>query len=233
MFTEEPIPRADSPEPEKAPPKTKEPRSNTPLGRASKPQAQRFRCQECATEFSSEGALQQHQQDKNHRFLCPECSEGFFSLAALIQHQQAKGHQGKSVTKCNICQQILKTEEVVRHIQDTQHSSFSSGPPSMLPPPLYTASATPNSATFICPKCAKKFNAKNTLLEHQHEKNHLFDCPKCPQLFVTLGEQQTHQKKMKHEVADFICPVCDQGFKSKISLNQHQKATEHVDLTAV
>jgi transcription elongation factor Elf1 len=178
MFTEEPIPRADSPEPEKAPPKTKEPRSNTPLGRASKPQAQRFRCQECATDFSSEGALQQHQQDKNHRFLCPECPEGFFSLAALIQHQQAKGHHEKSVTKCKICQQILKTEEVVRHLQDTQHSSFSSGPTSMLPPPLYTASATPNSATFIC-------------------------------------------------------PVCDQGFKSKISLNQHQKATKHVDLTAV
>ena len=169
MFTGEVVPKDNSPEPEKKnrelPKKTKkDSRSETPTGiKTPKSQAERFRCHECACEFTTENALHQHQQDKNHRFLCTECTEGFFTHVALIQHQQAKGHQEKSITRCNICQQVLETDQVVPHMTKTQHASFSSGPPSLFPPALASIKTRIESATSVGPKLPKKNNPS----EHQ------------------------------------------------------------------
>ncbi|CAF2114175.1 unnamed protein product [Rotaria magnacalcarata] len=164
-------------------------------------------CFQCAKEFDSERALQQHQEDKQHLHECSMCDDVFLTAVALKQHERKEKHFKKSF----------------KHNKAHGHMNT-------IPSPT-TLSHT--NRVFDCPECIYGFDTEHALIAHQKSENHFFRCPQCSQGFFSHVDQLQHQRDTNHGEPDFGCDSCGKRFFTEVSLIQHKKSSGHGDFNLV
>ena len=85
--------------------------------------------------------------------------------------------------------------------------------------------------THSCEKCECYFKTKNELNKHNsdiHKEKMLFKCASCSLTFKEkklLREHYIHKEEIIERISRFssvyICPICNEKFTAKISLNAH------------
>lgn len=142
-------------------------------------------------------------QEPIDRFECYICKIEFIMLAEVKDH--LKKHSAARNRKCEICDEMLTSNEFNRHICGT-------------------------GSEIQCEYCNDSFNATFKLMEHlesKHDDNKiLYKCRKC--CSATCGRffdmeylRDSHEKRRKFELTPFICDVCHKGFSAKSKLKVH------------
>ena len=88
----------------------------------------------------------------------------------------------------------------------------------------FNCSKVDNKKKFSCFKCAKQFNRRSNLEEHErtHTGAKPFNCSLCDKKFRTSRHLSRHEKVHTGD-KPFSCPRCDKTFKTSCDRKSHER----------
>lgn len=169
------------------------------------PEMKLYKCNKCSMGFSTALLLHIHQQSKQTHielikldpFQCYICKATFRTQREVKLH--LRQHVAARDKKCEICDEMLTSNELNQHICDM-------------------------GSSIDCEYCSSSFNATAKLLQHlenEHDDKTLYRCKKCHRFFATERLRDLHEERHKDQPKPFICDVCSKGFADKKLLRKH------------
>ena len=110
-------------------------------GSAKVAQTKVHKCSHCENEFSSKGALYQHNREKHTTVKCGDCKENFPTRLSMLEHTKAE-----HINPCKICKNVFRLKSKLQEHEDKIHSN-------------------------TCSICSENFNFKAELKTHFSEKH--------------------------------------------------------------
>ena len=103
--------------------------------------------------------------------------------------------------------------------------------------PLFNFTAEKVNGVYVCTKCNKKFNRRDSLKQHygMHVKEFALKCSVCNLTFGWASTLRRHREKVhdlpvfKKAKAEFKCDLCKLTFKTKVHLKVH-KERDHFNI---
>uniref|UniRef100_A0A1B0C806 C2H2-type domain-containing protein n=2 Tax=Lutzomyia longipalpis TaxID=7200 RepID=A0A1B0C806_LUTLO len=161
-----------------------------------------FSCTVCSLTFEFLDNLKEHVKEhrKDKEFTCKSCNKSYCLRSQLMQHIRIRHKRSILKEPCKVCGKILKLTSMRDHM--ALHS---------------------NRESFICPICARKFNAKRNLDAHMqvHDPNRkYYTCRFCGLQIKRKEHLIKHEKAHQTKV---ICRQCFRRFKKPELLQEHLK----------
>lgn len=179
-----------------------------------------FKCQLCdAKPFIKNQSLQEHistihqQQPKARDFLCTECGKSFIKNCHLQKHIVSVHKRGEMPYKCeqqNCDKSYLEQYALNMHMQQA-----------------HTDQTTP----FACELCGRCFTVPCRLRSHMNSAHptEVYNCAQCGYKFTNKTRYETHVKRGRCKPHSYVCRYCKRSYKKLVRLEEHLKASHHVD----
>jgi len=137
-------------------------------------------------------------QTQNPSLKCDKCGKSFINRKKIAAHMKVH----KSLTKCKICNSMLKPDSIYGHMR--------------------TIHPTTNEK-FNCTICGKTFKDKIFLKNHENTHDKKYECKFCKRKFSQKHELSTHVSKKHENPNSFECKTCGKYFNFKKVLKSHEK----------
>lgn len=197
-------------------------------------------CRICCCSFITATALSKHRSDHtadelatSDQFIvtvsCVYCDKSTFtSKLELYRHiQSVHGSNEELQFKCDVCQKLFKTEQILcTHQKHHNRAKLSCAT---------CAKTFRNQKTliehcrihtgdrpFVCEHCFKAFRYQSNLNQHKlsHSNDRKFQCIKCPMLFLRAHTLREHERTHTKE-KPFRCQYCQRKFAQSGVLRNH------------
>ena len=173
-----------------------------------------FKCEECEFVFKGEVAYKLHlhnkHKDASKEIACEFCGNLFSSQKCYLRHKReyhpTKADFDKVKCICTNCKQSFKSAvELNDHLKDC----------------LVNA-----SGDIVCCFCDKSDGWYSMIAVKKHcaeeHQKHMIGCEECRLTFTTHHFSEQHKKSVHRKKATHPCPVCNEVFNLKKTLNQHK-----------
>ena len=174
-------------------------------------------CSTCKKTFSRKDNLKQHSlthKEQKEKIKCTDCGKTFSSKSNLTRHKRS--HQNEGNVMCDICgKTFTRVDLLKKHVIGTHNIG----------------------KQLQCKTCKKVFKHKHNLKEHEtaHSRKSPCVCAVCGACFahkrnltrhkLNCGKgkrpKQTLKNTRQSSSLDHKCPICDQVFTRKDSLQRH------------
>nr|CAI5857397.1 unnamed protein product [Callosobruchus analis] len=210
--------------------------------------SKKLRCKSCNSEIDN---IRRHLETVHtlHGTLCPICSKAFSEPDKVINHFKMSHLQVIPKLTCVICKMVYAdVEGLISHYQEKHKNGVRQDSANeretevgKTEPRITTADKIPkkNEETRpykVCTFCEKKFETEESLSQHYLTVHHSYfvqsktwKCSKCSTIFSTKEEMQNHLEA-QHKVVGSFCPICHNGFMTKIEAFKHLKSL-HIEVT--
>ncbi|KAL1737251.1 hypothetical protein EV714DRAFT_241157 [Schizophyllum commune] len=150
-------------------------------------------CERCDRFFTSNRALDQHEEDSPHHNICDDCNVDFPTWLGLKEHYV----QSRKHAYCQYCDE---------HFQDR-----------------YDLEDHYIEDHFYCRKCRRVFVNDRGLQEHYRQSDAHHYCTSCQRDFQSESNLQSHLNSSIHRPRNVVCPFrgCGQAFISLSALALH------------
>ncbi|TRY62622.1 hypothetical protein TCAL_10248 [Tigriopus californicus] len=198
-------------------------------------------CEECAIEFATKGAYQDHMALRHpdfKTFLCSTCGKGLKSQKGLDHHMNLVCNKVKKVHGCSICPMMCPT------LAELRKHELSHGPkpefkcaqcPTICSTrkglrvhekSVHLSESSPNPLPHRCGHCDKSFLKATYLQDHVnrfHSTTKQFGCILCPKRCATKQDLDRHLFSHRGE-AIFQCSFCPKSFIHRANYKQHVRS---------
>ncbi|XP_052741863.1 zinc finger protein 25-like isoform X2 [Bicyclus anynana] len=188
-----------------------------------------YDCIICEQSFDCRNKLTMH--FKTHLrvkdFICQHCGKEFLRMNSMRRHVQIS-HAGIRI-QCAICKKYLKghlSEHMRTHEKRRPHKCPDCGQTFTQSTQL-TVHRRSHTGTrpYSCRICNRPFTHSNALMLHirRHTGEKPFQCAMCPMSFSQLPHMKAHMRKIHGKENPYRCKKCQQFFKLKVDLENHEK----------
>uniref|UniRef100_A0A182MT84 Protein krueppel n=1 Tax=Anopheles culicifacies TaxID=139723 RepID=A0A182MT84_9DIPT len=154
----------------------------------------------------NESKLWEHASEIEENLICPVCRRMFDSEEKVQKHRSYKLTLPKET--CRQCGRVFMKASGLREHQLREHLNV-----------------TPE---FVCEVCDKHFVTRSTLTKHRrvHEPSQNYPCSVDGCMAVFRNEQlmQRHYRNVHMEIKAYECSHCQKMFRTKESLDIHQRS---------
>ena len=166
---------------------------------------QRFKCQECGKDFTTNHHLQTHNENVHLRIrhVCKECGKDFSCQSHLSTHKKAVHEKLK--WDCGNCEFRASSAGNLRRHQKNVHDGDKEE----------------------CKICFKRLHNVAVHIKEVHE-GYKYKCDQCNLIFSSNGGLRHHKMKI-HAGIRYNCKDCDKSFKNNKSLKNHIKINHDDD----
>ena len=170
----------------------------------------RLKCELCSKSFSSNKALDTHEEEhfNNGIYTCTFCDYYSPARNEVVKHN-VDVHI--SIYPCGICTDMLRSyEDAKKHYKD-----------------IHNTVVEQNTCCFCNKTCDWQIQLKRHI-DREHNTNKQ-KCYKCAKVFNSTDELLSHLENSHNEKEQKFCSVCDYSCFSNISLKKHME--EHLTVT--
>ncbi|XP_033746013.1 uncharacterized protein LOC117331418 [Pecten maximus] len=188
------------------------------------------RCNVCGKDYSGIVGRTRHLQCRNwlvkkkeKKFSCEICGKLYMSQKSLYFHKKYHNNekprkprvrkilqQAKFMKKCQFCDKIVTSENVLEKHMDSFHVAYPCG----------------ICAQYVTGRLMLDFHK----LAHEHEnKSCDFCCDLCGEIYKTVDSFRTHLEIHKDEDKTYICEICGKAYNGFRKLKRHIRETLHTD----
>ena len=177
-------------------------------------------CPSCDKHFKTEYEMVRHHKRihvAEKLYICDQCNANFNTGQKYDRHKEIHkifdvklNGQDKKVYQCRLCPRVFEkhSKSITDHIYHHNNRK----------------KTRENSESLVCPHCGQIYRSKQILTQHirrHFDTGDKYPCPKCPQKFKTWCELYYHSAVHTVE-RNFICDICNKGFKAKRDLRNHK-----------
>lgn len=186
-----------------------------------------FKCPHCLRQFMSQQALSNHTENRHKPekrvLVCDICKKTFAFKSILTTHIRELHLKIKRTPKkkrelpspekkciCEICGREFDRMKTLKRHFDTHASFFKS--------------SAKTEAQFKCDQCENVYKSRHSLYTHakKHSAYGTYKCKICPKVSPTPNALRKHVKDSHTLTRDFVCHICNKGFKRQIVLKVRQ-----------
>ncbi|XP_052894387.1 zinc finger protein 271-like [Anopheles moucheti] len=153
----------------------------------------------------NESKLWEHGSEIEENLICPVCRRMFDSEEKVRKHRSYKLTLPKET--CRQCGRIFMKASGLREHQQREHLNL--------------------KPEFVCEVCGKHFVTRSTLTKHRRVHEPSQNCPcsvdGCKAMFRDEQLMQRHYRNVHLEIKAYECSHCQKVFRTKESLDIHQR----------
>lgn len=192
----------------------------------------KYDCLVCEESFDCRIKLSLHFKThlKVKDYICQHCGKEFLRMNSMKRHVQIS-HAGLRI-QCPICKKVLKghlSEHMRTHENKRPHKCPDCGQRFTQSTQLTVHRRSHSGARpYPCRICNRPFSHSNALMLHirRHTGEKPFPCAMCPLSFSQLPHMKAHMRKIHGQTNPYRCKKCEQFFKLKIDLEDHDKVCQ-------
>lgn len=189
----------------------------------------KYDCLVCEESFDCRIKLAMHFKShlKVKDYICQHCGKEFLRMNSMKRHVQIS-HAGIRI-QCPICKKVLKghlSEHMRTHENKRPHKCPDCGQRFTQSTQLTVHRRSHSGARpYPCRICSRPFSHSNALMLHirRHTGEKPFPCAMCPLSFSQLPHMKAHMQKIHGQTNPYRCKKCEQFFKLKIDIEEHDK----------
>ncbi|XP_059044894.1 zinc finger protein 180-like isoform X2 [Achroia grisella] len=161
----------------------------------------RYKCNMCEKEYKSKYTLRAHIHSHTNYCVCEVCGRKFLNEHLLVAHKRAR-HGLERVHLCTYCDYSSATREALV-VHERRHTG---------------------EKPYMCDHCGLAFHRRSNLIQHLpiHLPESNFQCSICHKREKSKRLLQHHHFKVHRQKRyRYLCPVCQDVFRSPGTVRQH------------
>lgn len=167
------------------------------------------------------------EKSKVRKHVCRICNKSYSFQSGLAGHKKVKHSDGNFDTfECDFCGKQFKTKQVIKqHLKihlPTVECHICKAEMKVLSLKAHLREVHTKHMKVRCQICARAFNSKYQLKEHEKTHNKQFQCQVCSKKFPSQGRLNAHQRDIHDNPRSFSCEECGKKFNQKVGLRNHQ-----------